>query len=243
MMPGRPHPGHHAGIDSGSARATPSPPGPWPGRGDAGSTWWAPATADWWIGILFAIGSACFALGSLPGYVAAVGATADGTTYFVGSLFFTSAAGLQLAQAWRANGAHGLDWWAGAVQFAGTLFFNVSTFNALDTTLSASEADRRIWTPDARGSICFLVASALAWVAVCHGAWAWRPRSLGWLIAALNMVGSIAFGVSAVAGYVVPETEEVRNASLMNLGTFVGALCFLAGGLLLLPLRTRPEPP
>jgi hypothetical protein len=231
--------GDDGGISTESARTTPSRPGP----GDAGSTWWAPATADWWIGILFAVGSACFAVGSLPGYVAAVGATADGTTYFVGSLFFTSAAGLQLAQAWRATGPHGLDWWAGAVQFVGTLFFNVTTFNALDTTLSASEADQRIWTPDARGSICFLVASALAWVAVCHGAWTWRPRSLTWLIAALNMVGSIAFGVSAIAGYYVPETDEVRNASLMNLGTFVGALCFLVGGLLVLPLRTRPEPP
>src|SRR5262245_48469429 len=118
MMPGRPHRNHDAGIDSGSARTTPSPTGPEPA--DAGSTWWAPAAADWWIGLLFAVGSACFALGSVPGYVAAFGATVDGATYFIGSLFFTSAAGLQFAQAWRATGAHGLDWWAGAVQFAGT---------------------------------------------------------------------------------------------------------------------------
>ena len=52
------------------------------------------------------------------------------------------------------------------------------------------------------------------------------------------MVGSIAFGVSAVAAYVVPSDGELRNVALANLGTFVGAICFLVGGLLLLPERT-----
>jgi hypothetical protein len=33
------------------------------------------------------------------------------------------------------------------------------------------------------------------------------------------------------------------NAELVNVGTFVGAVCFLAGGLLLLPERTRPSLP
>jgi hypothetical protein len=207
------------------------------------STWWAPGARDWWIGVLFAVGSLCFALGAAPGYLDAVGAGADATTYFVGSLFFTSAALLQLLEAGTAPGrgllGRGLDWWAAAVQFVGTLFFNVSTFFALTADLSAAEADRRVWTPDARGSLCFLVASALAWAAVCHRWWAWRPRDLPWLIAALNFAGSIAFGVSAVAGYVVPATGEVRNAVWMNLGTFVGAVCFLVGGLLVLPQRTR----
>jgi hypothetical protein len=55
----------------------------------------------------------------------------------------------------------------------------------------------------------------------------------------LNLVGSIAFGVSAVASYVVPATGQLRNVELSNLGTFVGALCFLAGAILLLPERTE----
>ena len=198
-----------------------------------------PRAVDWWIGVLFAVGSACFAAGSAPGYTDLVGAAADATTFFVGSLFFTTAAGLQVGQAWRATGPHGLDWWASAVQFAGTLFFNLSTFNARSDDLSASQADELVWTPDARGSVCFLVASALAWVAACGGAWAWRPRALVWVIAALNLAGSVAFGASAIASYVVAETDQVRNVVLMNLGTFVGAVCFLVGGLLLLPLRAE----
>ena len=63
-----------------------------------GSTWWAPRAIGWWIGILFAVGATCFALGALPGYLSAVGGEADAVTFFVGSLWFTSAAFLQ---SWR----------------------------------------------------------------------------------------------------------------------------------------------
>jgi hypothetical protein len=195
--------------------------------------------ADWWTGLLFAVGSACFAAGAAPGYVDAVGVDADGVTFFVGSLFFTSAAFLQYRGV--AGTRASADWWASAVQLAGTLLFNVSTFNAMIDHLSARQEDRLVWSPDAFGSICFLVASGIAWAAVSHGWWSWRPRDRPWSIAALNMLGSIAFGASAVASYVVPADDQPRNATRMNLGTFLGALCFLAGGLLL--MRTRaPDP-
>ena len=48
-----------------------------------------------WIAVLFMVGSACFASGSVAGYSSLVGARADAVTYFVGSIFFTSAAYLQ----------------------------------------------------------------------------------------------------------------------------------------------------
>jgi len=192
----------------------------------------------WWIGVLFAIGSACFALGAAPRYVDLVGVTADSITFFVGSIFFTNAAARQYRQAtgrWRAWEPGNIDWAACAIQLAGTLFFNISTFDAMARHLSASQENKLVWSPDAFGSICFLVASALAWFAVARAWWSWRPHERLWLIAALNMVGSIAFGVSAVASFVVPSSDQPRNVTLMNLGTFLGALCFLAGGLLLLP--------
>jgi hypothetical protein len=53
------------------------------------------------------------------------------------------------------------------------------------------------------------------------------------------LVGSVAFGVSAVAGYISPATGQLRNADRANLGTLVGAVCFLIGALLLLPERTE----
>ncbi len=214
----------------------------------AGGTWWAPAARGWWIAVLFAIGSVLFALGTVPPYADAVGPVADAVTFFVGSLFFTLAALLTYREAVDAGPAphrrffvfqpRRIDWWASAVQLVGTVYFNASTGHAMATTLSPDQARHLVWRPDAVGSVCFLVASALAWFEVCHGWTALRPASWAWWIAGLNLVGSVAFGVSAVAAFVVPSTGTPANVQLSNLGTFVGALCFLAGAVLLLPERT-----
>lgn len=222
------------------------------------STWWAPGAIAWWIGVMFMVGSLCFAVGAMPGYVDAVGANADNVTFFAGSLFFTTAGALQYLEVVNTNpvaGAvgsnarvrlftwepHRIDWWSSAVQLAGTLFFNRSTLAALLGALGATHAANRVWRPDAFGSVCFLVASALAWAEVGHRWFSWRPSSLSWWIALLNLTGSIAFGASAVAAYVNPDSGQPRNVELVNLGTFVGALCFLIGAFLLLPERTQSQ--
>ncbi|HEU0169916.1 MAG TPA: hypothetical protein VFR26_00660 [Acidimicrobiales bacterium] len=190
-----------------------------------------------WIGLLFAVGAACFAVGAAPAFVNAVGTDTDAVTFFVGSLFFTTAAALQWLAGRRDPAQGRMDGWAAVVQLAGTLFFNWSTFHAMDDQLTAAQTDQLVWTPDARGSLCFLVSSGLAWVATNHRAWRWRPHERDWQIAALNLAGSVAFGASAVASYVVPETDQVRNVTLMNLATFLGAVGFFLGALLLLPAR------
>ncbi len=226
-------------------RRTSEPPG----------TWWAPFARGWWIAVLFAVGSFLFALGALPLYATSAGTKYDAITFFVGSLFFTSAAFLQLRESIDAGqGAHSnrkffvlrthqIDWWASAIQFIGTVYFNISTANAVRINLSAEAAHQHVWRPDAIGSVCFLVASAMAWFEVEHRWFTWAPRSLSWDITGLNLVGSIAFGISAIAGYIIPATGEIRNAQVSNLGTFVGALCFLAGSILLLPERTQAQTP
>lgn len=219
-----------------------------------GSTWWAPKARGWWIAILFAIGSLLFAIGSVPGYASAAGAVGDTVTYFVGSLFFTAASFLSYREAVDAapgalNPAHRrffvyqprrIDWWATGVQLVGTLYFNVSTGLAMVTDLSAQAAHQHVWRPDAIGSVCFLVSSALAWYEICHGWAAWRPRSYSWWITLLNLIGSIAFGISAVAGYINPVTGQVYNAGRADTQTLIGAVCFLIGAVLLLPERTQP---
>ena len=58
--------------------------------------WWDPHEADWWVAVLFAVGSSCFALGAVPGYASLVGVEADDITFAVGSVFFTAAAWMQL---------------------------------------------------------------------------------------------------------------------------------------------------
>lgn len=224
-----------------------------------GSTWWAPGAVGWWIGVLFMIGSTCFALGALPGYIDAVGADADNITFFVGSLFFTSAGFLQYLEVANASRAasgptrqrvrlltwepHRIDWVASTVQLAGTLFFNLSTFHEMQRGLDATAVNQLVWRPDVYGSICFLVASGLAWLEIGHHWLSWRPQVVSWWIALLNLGGSVAFGVSAFAAKVVSSSGELRNIELVNLGTFLGALGFLVGAFLLLPERTGPEQP
>ena len=198
------------------------------------------------IAALFSLGSVCFALGSLPPLAEALRDHAA-LVFFVGSLFFSAAAALQFHEAANAGpDPEGLartrrlarfrgestGWWATAVQLVGTLAFNVSTFAAVLALPTRGEV-ALVWAPDVFGSLCFLVASALALNEVCRWFVCWEPASAEWQVAVLNLVGSVAFGVSAVAARIVLSTGEVANASLVNATTFVGAACFLVGAVLL----------
>jgi hypothetical protein len=116
----------------------------------------------------------------------------------------------------------------------GTLWFNISTFNAL-RELSTRQEDALVWAPDAFGSICFLLASGLALIEVCDKMWCWNPKLITWKIAAINVLGSIAFGISAIGAFVVPETGSLNNATVANSFTFIGAVMFFIGAVLLIP--------
>ncbi|WP_454051700.1 hypothetical protein [Cellulomonas sp. Marseille-Q8402] len=179
-----------------------------------------------WLGVLFGLGSLCFAAGSVPLYFANVPPAVVGWTFVAGSLCFTTAAALQLAGTPRASR---VDWWAGAVQLVGTVCFNVSTL-AATRGLEALQARRLVWVPDVYGSVCFLVASAMAWLAVRSPG---PGGALDRRVAVLNLAGSVAFGLAAVAARYVVDTTVVANVALVNLGTFAGAVCFLAGAALL----------
>lgn len=196
----------------------------------------------------FAIGSLLFAVGAWPGYADAVGERIDNLTYFVGSLFFTTAGYVQLWLSGRpvpgaeSHRVERWDYWSAAVQFAGTLLFNISTGAALIVNLTYDESNRWIWRPDLFGSAAFLVASALAVLATTDTDKLWDPHARNWLSTWLNMLGSIAFGISAVAAYIDPSNGELHNATAANLGTFVGAICFLFAALLAMPPRPAGEP-
>src|SRR3954469_5354837 len=113
-----------------------------------------------WMALLFALGSLCFLIGPFPGYVALGGRGADAVTFFAGSILFTAGGALQL---WLSLGGPRPAIWAAAVQFAGTLFFNVTTFAAMHTALTNPEYDRLLWRPAALGSVCFLLSGAIAY--------------------------------------------------------------------------------
>jgi hypothetical protein len=130
---------------------------------------------------------------------------------------------------------HRIDWWSSGVQLIGTLAFNATTFRALSTGTEQQSYDRVVWRPDAVGSLCFLVASYLAYVEVTGGLLRRPLRTLEGNVVTLNLLGSVAFGFAAVASYVVPSTGRMVDVTVVNLGTAIGAACFLVAAALLLP--------
>ncbi|MCE5214316.1 MAG: YrhK family protein [Methanobacterium sp.] len=222
-----------------------------------GSTWWAPRALGWWISIFFIFGSTFFALGALPPYRSLVGDYYNGLTFFIGSLFFTSAAFLQYLEtintpsnlissvhqklkifSWEPKR---IDWWATLVQLIGTLFFNLSTWGALIHFHFIRTLDKLVWGPDAFGSICFIIASLLAWMEVNHSIWSFKPHKISWRIAAYNLIGSTAFIIAAAASYVSPNSGHFYSLVITNLGTFIGGIFFLIGAVLLFYERTMVE--
>ena len=188
-----------------------------------------------WMALCFALGSTCFLVGPFPGYAQLVGDTADAITFFVGSILFTAGGGLQSWLAWgdwraRRPGG-GAAWWSAIVQSAGTLFFNVTTYQAMHVALTNSEYNKLVWRPDWRGSICFLISGGVAYAASQRRGWhRWWPQrgEQGWWQPGVNLLGCIFFGISAVAGYVVPSTGSMVNLAAANWNTSLGAACFLA---------------
>jgi hypothetical protein len=65
----------------------------------------------------------------------------------------------------------------------------------------------------------------------------WSRHGTGRRIAVWNMVGSVFFGIAAIASWVVPDTGELLNTEATNAFTFLGAVCFFFGARLLL----RPQ--
>jgi hypothetical protein len=171
---------------------------------------------------LFALGSVCFVVGPFPGYAQLVGAQADAITFFVGSILFTGGGALQAAIAFperhAASGDGRAAWHAAAVQLAGTLFFNITTYRAVHTSLSDASYDRVVWRPDAFGSICFLVSGVIAYRASAHH---------GSREPAINLLGCVLFAIAAVAGYVVPAHGSPLDLAAANVTTALGAACFL----------------
>lgn len=220
---------------------------------------WAPQRPGWWIGILFMVGSALFAIGGamvtwpqMP-LIRSIDGGHMGWIFFIGSLFFTAAGYLQwlevingdltgegginqprrrwLFYGWRPRN---LGYLAAASQLIGMLFFNINTADAFIAGLDWVGEDLVIWTPNMIGSICFLIASYAAILEVSHRLWTWQFHNLSWWITAVNMLGSIFFMCSAVGSFVEPG-HTLYAPWLSGFGTFAGAICFFVGGYLLIP--------
>lgn len=218
-----------------------------------------PSSLNWWIGIVFAMGSLLFALASvlsLSPVVAAWWSMKPATInalFFAGSIPFTTAAYLQLFQAanagdflanhpgsrqrlsllgWR---PHAIGWLSCALQFVGTILFNFNTFDALLPSLTWLQQDLVIWAPNIVGSVLFLASGYLAFIETCHAHWAWKPASLSWWVVFTNLLGCVGFMLSALFAMFLPGPANLERITLSIVFTLFGAIGFLVGSLLLLP--------
>ncbi len=190
--------------------------------------------------LLFMTGSALFAVGTAVG--ALLGDIAQGAAHaanilcFIGAWFFTSAGLIQLRLSRPVrdvSGALRAEWLAAVFQSVGTVLFNVSTTAALAAT-ALRPVREFVWSPDAGGSILFLVSAALVFLAFPRGRRVWRPERIEWWSAQINLLGCVAFGVSAAGAFVLRSGSDASLA-VANWGTFVGAICFFLASLVVLP--------
>jgi hypothetical protein len=209
-----------------------------------------PDLLSWWIGTLFMVGSSFFIAGSIMLLFFSDHFTSFviNLTYFIGSIFFTSAAYGQFLQAINANIAllssirekqQQWRWWArglrspgflsAAAQFIGTLFFNLNTFSALYGPHTSVGENLFIWVPDVGGSILFLVSSFFAWIEIYHDDFVKPLVTATWWVVWLNIIGSVFFQISAFYGYISPMTGMVANSDLAVYYTLWGAVCFYLG--------------
>lgn len=190
-----------------------------------------------WTGLLFVIGAALFALGVLLSLLRALPPLLSAVTYAIGAVFFTAAATLQLVLARRAlpeaerhslpSRARTADWLAAAIQWVGTVLFNINTVDAAVTIGARPELiDVDVWVPDMVGSVAFLVSSAIAIVPEVRARRHSHAASASQRIAFLNFAGSVLFLASAVGALVLRSGADV-SLVWANVGTFFGALCFL----------------
>lgn len=197
----------------------------------------------------FVIGGSLFCLGALFAQLDIGSSHSIDLTYLVGGVFFSTGGYASVLQAgnapvevddagalssdrwrWWDNRPRNLGWLSATVLFGGTLLFAVSLVAAFAQGLTVRQENTWIWVPDMLGCVCFLVSGHLAWLEVCHGRIGIEARELGWWIVFVNQVGSWLFFLAGLAAYVRPADAESLNSGVANWGTFLGAFCFVVGG-------------
>lgn len=226
---------------------------------------WMPAALNWWIGTLFMVGASFFISGALlsldPILRSRIGLSINGANhlFFFGSIFFTSAAWLQLFQAANQGiftqmgnieptkftliGWHPeqVGWLSCFLQFLGTLLFNMNTLCDTFSNLTHSQSELLVWLPNCVGSIFFLLSGYLAFIEICHKHWSWQVKDLSWWITFINLLGCISFLISALLAFLPHHSLQPINGNLSLLFTLIGAACFWLGAFLLLPENAVPE--
>jgi hypothetical protein len=195
--------------------------------------------------VAFVLGGSLFALGAVFAQLGDVPLLTVNVTYLVGGFFFSLGGYASVLLAVHSGAGDGgsagpvrwwrperRDWMSATVLFVGTLLFAVSLVAAFAEGLTPRQSNGWIWFPDILGCVCFLASGHLAMLEVGGGRVGVHVHALSWWVVAVNQLGSILFFLAGLAAFVRPATSASLDAGLVNWGTFSGAVCFAAGGLL-----------
>ena len=178
--------------------------------------------------VSFVLGGSLFALGALLAQLEVGSLVTVNVTYLVGGIFFSLGGYVSILLA----PPHQALWRSAIVLFVGTLLFAVSLVAAFASGLTPRQSNGWIWLPDILGCVCFLVSGHLAMLSVGEGRIRVRPHLMDWWVVAVNQLGSILFFLAGVAAFTRPATSRELDIGLVNWGTFAGAVCFAAGGVI-----------
>lgn len=184
----------------------------------------------------FVLGGTLFALGAALAQLEPGKQSTVNVTYLVGGVFFSLGGYVSILLA----EPHQRPWRSAVILFIGTLLFGTSLVAAFAAGLTPRQANDWIWLPDILGCICFLVSGHLALREAGGGRVRVRSHLTGWWVAAVNQLGSILFFLAGLASFIRPTTSHELDVSLVDWGTFAGAACFAAGGLV--PAFDNPTP-
>lgn len=193
-----------------------------------------------WIARLFMIGSSLFFAGSILFLLGGSTPFFNGMVFFIGSLFFTSAAYCQYYQSINPHEVHqywftwqvkNLTFYVACTQFIGTILFNVNTLDAL-LDLGWFGQELLVWCPDIIGSILFQISGCLSVIAMNRCGVNSSTRGVSWYIGIANFSGCVAFLISACFALVLPHPVDVLSI-YSTIFTLIGALCFFVSAYLM----------
>lgn len=212
----------------------------------------AKSTLTAFIAILFMIGASCFIAASAMSLQGSYSNSLIDSTYFIGSLFFTSAAYGQYLEVinaditneshlhvkqtkwiWFAFRTHNLGYLSSLTQLIGTLLFNLNTLASFYAYKHPFAEDIIVWIPNFLGSILFLLASFFAWLEIYQDDEVKIFRTTSWWIVWANNFGSLFFQISAIASFILLNSHAI-NATISLQYTLLGGVCFFIGAYLLI---------
>lgn len=194
------------------------------------------------MGYGFGIGSTLFAIGAIMAVLQA-NLVATNVVYALGAVFFTSAAAVQMRAAESRKPRRRWadpDWMSAAIQFVGTLEFNVMTIRAVAMSFDPTIPYSQVWDPDVIGSALFLISSWVAWHPIAREKRHRVIHGRSAFITLSNMLGSIFFGLSAWGAALLPD-GTYQSLFWSNAGTFIGALFFLVAAIATVPRPAERE--